>query len=172
MTVPAAPPSADLSLDDERVGGPGGAGNAVQLDVLMAHNNGPRRRDWRLRDRHAARGRHAHVGDVDVGQGSCTVQNSTVTCAIGSLAVNASATITLNVTGTVGGVLHNTAFVTASEADPVPENNTAMSEDTTIDARLMRGAELLGPGGTRGSVIRRLVRRTGGLERRRQRTTS
>ncbi len=77
-------------------------------------------------------------------QGTCTVQNRTVTCALGTLAVSASATITLNVTGTAAGTLHNTAFVAATEVDPVNENNTADVE-TTITLALCAAPSFSSP---------------------------
>ncbi|WP_217181110.1 CARDB domain-containing protein [Streptomyces sp. AC495_CC817] len=73
------------------------------------------------------------VTQVTPSQGSCTT-GSTVSCAMGSLAVGATATIT--VTGTVsasmnpGSALTNTASVSGTLTDPNPGNNTASASGT------------------------------------------
>jgi uncharacterized repeat protein (TIGR01451 family) len=51
-------------------------------------------------------------------QGSCTVAGQVVTCALGTLAVNATATVTITATRTSPSVFSNTATVTANEFDP------------------------------------------------------
>ncbi len=56
-----------------------------------------------------------------------------VSCALGSLANGASATISLTLTtGQTPGVVPNTAMVTAAEPDPNPGNNISTSTITTI----------------------------------------
>jgi uncharacterized repeat protein (TIGR01451 family)/CSLREA domain-containing protein len=65
-------------------------------------------------------------------QGTCT-GTSTVTCALGSLAVGPIATVTLVVTPTAPDTITNTATVTGNETDLTPANNTA-TEQTTVTA--------------------------------------
>ncbi len=66
-------------------------------------------------------------------QGSCSAAGQTVTCNIGSLAANASATVTLNVSVASAGTVSNTAAVAATEPDPAAGNNAA-SEQTVVNA--------------------------------------
>ena len=66
--------------------------------------------------------------------GACSVNGTSVTCAVGTVASGSTATVT--VSATVGpdtvGTLHNTATVTSSTTDPNPDNNTGTS-DTTVN---------------------------------------
>jgi len=63
-------------------------------------------------------------------QGSCTGA-ATVSCNLGALAGNASATVTIVVATTATGSVTNTASVTANESDINGANNTA-SQTTTV----------------------------------------
>ena len=59
-------------------------------------------------------------------QGTCTISGSTVTCDLGTMAVNATATVTVDATiaqGTSGQVLSNTASVSGNETDHVVQND-------------------------------------------------
>jgi uncharacterized repeat protein (TIGR01451 family) len=58
-------------------------------------------------------------------QGSCFLNDGTVDCSVGALAVNGTATVTLVVTTTTAGTLSNVATVAANQSDPTPANNTA-----------------------------------------------
>jgi uncharacterized repeat protein (TIGR01451 family) len=59
-------------------------------------------------------------------QGSCS-GSGTITCSLGTLAANGSATVTVTVlvTKKVSGSLTTTASVVAAETDPVTTNNVA-----------------------------------------------
>lgn len=59
----------------------------------------------------------------------CTFANNTLTCAIGTLAANASVAFTLNARADTVQLITSTATITASEADSNAANNTA--EDST-----------------------------------------
>ena len=76
-------------------------------------------------------------------QGTC---DATVTCTIGSVAKNATVTITITVHQTQAGFFTNTATVTASENDQAPSNNSA---STTTEAKL-RPTTLTYTGATTG----------------------
>jgi uncharacterized repeat protein (TIGR01451 family) len=70
-------------------------------------------------------------------QGTCVRdgkgrRDGTVTCDLGSLAVNASATVTTVVTTTSGGTIVNTATVRANEPDSDRADNTATEETTVL----------------------------------------
>jgi len=65
--------------------------------------------------------------------GSCS-GTTTVTCALGSLASGAGATVTIVVSPTAGGTLSNTAGVAATSADPNTANNSATATTTVAVA--------------------------------------
>ncbi|MGH4023919.1 MAG: hypothetical protein ACRDRV_04965 [Pseudonocardiaceae bacterium] len=65
-------------------------------------------------------------------QGTCAA-GPPVTCALGSLASGASATVTLDVEPTTAGTITNTATVAGTESDPDMANNTATAT-TTVTA--------------------------------------
>ncbi len=66
----------------------------------------------------------AYVSAV-ASQGSCTHNAGTVTCALGTLASNGTALVTLDANATAAGSLTNTATATATEADSNSANNAA-----------------------------------------------
>ena len=65
-------------------------------------------------------------------QGSCDFASGTLTCQLGSLAVNGSASVALQVKPRQTGTLTNTASVTAAEADPDTSDNEATSNISVI----------------------------------------
>ena len=62
--------------------------------------------------------------------GSCSYVAPTVTCAVGSLASGAGATISIRVRPQAAGSLSNTATIGGTEGDPDPTNNTATATTT------------------------------------------
>jgi uncharacterized repeat protein (TIGR01451 family) len=64
---------------------------------------------------------------------TCSQASGRVTCTIGSLAANASVTITVMVTPNAVGAITNTASVTGTTTDPTSNNNTA-TVTTTVGA--------------------------------------
>ncbi|HEY5838117.1 MAG TPA: SBBP repeat-containing protein [Pyrinomonadaceae bacterium] len=66
-------------------------------------------------------------------QGSCSLNNSILTCNLGTLAPSAGAIIAVSVTPTATGMITNTASVTGTEPDAISANNTA-AETTNISA--------------------------------------
>jgi uncharacterized repeat protein (TIGR01451 family) len=65
-------------------------------------------------------------------QGHCRLQTRLVSCQLGDIATFGSVTVTITVRPTRGGVVTNTATVSAtSPADPIPGNNSA-SATTTV----------------------------------------
>jgi uncharacterized repeat protein (TIGR01451 family) len=79
-------------------------------------------------------------------QGACNAAGTTVTCNLGNLAVNAAATVVLNVSVAITGTVTNTASVTASEPDPAPGNDTA-GQQTVVNAAPSGGGGGGGGGG-------------------------
>jgi uncharacterized repeat protein (TIGR01451 family)/CSLREA domain-containing protein len=65
-------------------------------------------------------------------QGSCAFASGTVTCQLGSLALNGSASIALQVKPRQTGTLMNTASVTAAEPDTDTSNNSDTSSINVI----------------------------------------
>ena len=87
----------------------------------------------------------------------CTPSSGVVTCTIGNLALNATATVTITaLTGTQGGTIVNTASVTGNEAEPVSSNNSASSTFSNLGIRQIptaRRTESDAPGGIARSSI-------------------
>ncbi|GAA2616726.1 CARDB domain-containing protein [Paractinoplanes durhamensis] len=77
-------------------------------------------------------GSAALVLDAAGSQGTCSIAGSVVTCDVGNLAKDATATITLTVEPQATGVITATAKTAGSPADPVPANNTA-AQPTTVN---------------------------------------
>ena len=69
---------------------------------------------------------------VNSSAGGCTVSGATITCNVGTLTGNTSATITLSVRADVIEEITNTADVSLNEFDTNPDNNTA-SDKTRIN---------------------------------------
>ena len=84
-------------------------------------------------------------------QGTCTIGASSVTCNIGTLGVNATATVTITVTSSVPGTLTNSASIFAELQDPVPGNNSD-SEQTTIQLASCSSVTFAGPTPYAGSA--------------------
>ena len=66
--------------------------------------------------------------------GSCDHANGTMTCNLGTLASSGSVSIVLTVRPTVGGSHRNTASISTAQADPVVDNNTAVTTVSTGEA--------------------------------------
>jgi len=72
-------------------------------------------------------------GSASSSQGSCLQAAGVVTCSLGTLAANGSATVTIIVIPTASGSVSNYATVTAAETDSNLANNSASSETTVKD---------------------------------------
>ena len=62
--------------------------------------------------------------------GGCSLSGSEVSCNIGDLANGETDTVSIVVRTTTEGILTNTASVTATEDDPLTENNSALAKTT------------------------------------------
>jgi uncharacterized repeat protein (TIGR01451 family) len=71
-------------------------------------------------------------GSAISSQGSCTQANGIITCPLGTLVSNASATVTVQVMPLVAGTITNTASVTTTLPDPDLSNNTTIAETTIM----------------------------------------
>ncbi|MEO6182348.1 MAG: Calx-beta domain-containing protein, partial [Verrucomicrobiota bacterium] len=92
--------------------------------------------------------------------GTCTNQNGTLVCNLGTLGLGQKATITLNVVATQAGPVTNSVTVTSTTSDPVSTNNTAISITTVLPiVSLFTAATNAAEPGTAASYT---VSRTGG----------
>ncbi|KOV26176.1 hypothetical protein ADK60_21620 [Streptomyces sp. XY431] len=88
------------------------------------------------------------------GQGSCTTTATAANCTLGTLAAGASTTVTVTVEPRATGTLTDTATVGATQADPVPANNTATTNTGVNNAHgctiigTANGETLFGTGGS------------------------
>ncbi|MGW8761625.1 calcium-binding protein [Streptomyces sp. NPDC055815] len=78
-------------------------------------------------------------------QGTCTTTATGATCALGSLAPGAAATVTVTAEPRATGTLTDTAGVSATQTDPVTADNTATA---TTAVNNSRGCTLIGTSGT------------------------
>ena len=108
VTVPAAPPTADLALTMTDSADPVAFGTPFNY-VLTAQNLGPTAGRRRADHRHAA-GRADRDGRRRPPRAPARSATSSVTCNIGTLGVNATATVTITVTSSVSGTVTNTAI--------------------------------------------------------------
>ena len=67
-------------------------------------------------------------------QGACGIAGSVVSCALGIITNNRSATVTITVSSPVSGVFTNQVSVRSIEGDPTPSNNTV--QNTLVVASL------------------------------------
>ena len=125
--TPAPPPAADLVVSKSDSPDPVEVGRELTYEIAV-RNDGP----------DPAAGvtvTDALPGTVDFGsasasQGSCS-GTATVTCALGTIASGASATVTIRVTPTSDDDLSNTASADSTTGDPNEANNTD-TEQTVV----------------------------------------
>ena len=68
------------------------------------------------------------IGSVTSTQGACTVTPTQILCGLGNLDAGQSATVTLNATATLAGLVTNVVTVSSSSPDGNPSNNVAMEQ--------------------------------------------
>lgn len=83
---------------------------------------------------------------VTPSQGSCLGTGS-ITCDLGALASDASATVVIDVRPTEAGNVINTASVTGDQADPVSANNSSSETTTVVPGFVVNSAADPGTGG-------------------------
>lgn len=67
------------------------------------------------------------IGKMNAGQGSCSVVNSNIECALGTVAANSSVTVTIAATVNAAGLTVTNFTVAAAENDPDLNNNTQLA---------------------------------------------
>jgi uncharacterized repeat protein (TIGR01451 family) len=113
--------SADLSLTKTHSQDPAVVGSPLQY-LLTVLNKGPVQATGIVLSDRLPDG--AQFVSMAASQGSASRSNDIVTVNFGTLASNATATLTVNVTPMRFGLLTNSAIVLASEPDNVPGNNS------------------------------------------------
>jgi uncharacterized repeat protein (TIGR01451 family) len=68
------------------------------------------------------------LGSYTSTQGGCIPDDGTLACSLGGLLIGEQVTVTLTVTPTAFGLIHNLALVAGEQPDPNPADNTAMVE--------------------------------------------
>jgi uncharacterized repeat protein (TIGR01451 family) len=130
----ASPPSfADLSLEQSGSPEPAVAGNNVTYTLRVVHEAGDPATGVTVSDTLPA---GVAFVSANATQGACGQAAGLVTCNLGSLAEDASATVTIVVTPPSMGLITNSATVSAGQVDPTPANN-ASDLDTVVDPRGM-----------------------------------
>ncbi|MDH6496884.1 MULTISPECIES: DUF11 domain-containing protein [unclassified Streptomyces] len=129
-TVPPPPTGVDLSVTKS---GPGtvSIGDRATYTVTVTNNStGTTATGVSLTDTFT--GPAGSVISATPSQGTCT---TAVTCALGTLAPGAKATVTVVAEPRATGTLTERASVTATQSDPVTANNTATVTTTVNNAR-------------------------------------
>jgi len=115
-------PTANLAVFKSAAPSPGTAGSPLTYTITLS-NLGPNfATSVVLTD--ALPAAVSFVSSVP-SQGNCQLSNGVVTCALGSIANNAFATVSIVVTPASAGLVTNTAIAAAAEADPNSTNNSA-----------------------------------------------
>jgi uncharacterized repeat protein (TIGR01451 family) len=122
-------PSADVSVTKSDSPDPVSVGQELTYAISVANAGPDPAAGVTLSDTLPAT---VSLGSATPSQGTCS-GTATVTCALGSIASGATATVTIKVTPTTDADLANTATVSATTADPNPANNTD-AELTVVNA--------------------------------------
>ncbi|WP_237744919.1 DUF7507 domain-containing protein [Kribbella catacumbae] len=127
-TVTPAAPAADLSVKKETLTDPVVAGRPISYRITVRNDGPSDARNVTISDDTPAT--LTGVG-AEPGQGSCTVTDGAVSCALGMLTAGSTATVfvTATVSETATGTLANSATVTSPTNDPDPDDNTGKTTD-------------------------------------------
>ncbi|WP_053174691.1 DUF11 domain-containing protein [Nonomuraea sp. SBT364] len=129
VAAAGAPATADLLVGLAVSADPVPAGTAFDYAATVT-NNGPGQAT-EVSASTTLSGVTRAINAATPSQGSCAIAPPTVTCALGNLAADATATIRINVTPASAGTLTATSTVAAAEPDLTPANNTD-DENSTI----------------------------------------
>ena len=122
---------ADLALTKIGTPNPVGVGDVLTYTITVTNNGPDTAPNAVVTDTLPA---SVVLLSTGASQGSCTVQGTLVTCALGPIAPAGAATVTITVRPTAQGTIRNTAVVTGDRPDPNPGNNTDTEE---TDVRLL-----------------------------------
>ena len=117
-----APPSANLGLTMTATPNPVVIGKNLSYTITVTNAGPDAATNTQLSDTLPA---NTSYVSSNFSVGSCTFATAKLSCGLGTLAVNATAQVTLVLTSSATGTLTNTASVSATESDPVTTNNSA-----------------------------------------------
>ncbi len=92
--------------------------------------------------------------DATTSVGTCQPAPDAVTCALGALAPDASATVTLQVVGARAGALGLSASIASTTADPATGNNSAVATAQSVDRVTIEAPANLEVGAMQDFVVR------------------
>ncbi len=122
------PDSIDLSVTQSDVPDPVAVNESVTYTVTVTNPSSTEALDVAVVDELPPDDKFQ---SVTPSQGECTKVGTTVTCRLGILAANSSATIDITVKALAEGMMTNTATVSGNEPDPDPSNNSS-AETTNV----------------------------------------
>lgn len=122
--------SADLAITKTDSPDPATVGGQVTFTINVT-NLGPRSQATGVTVTDVLPSGYTYVS----GSAGCSASGGTVTCTLGNVAKDATATVQIVVQATTAGHYNNTATVSGNQADPNPANNAA-----TTSARVRTGA--------------------------------
>jgi uncharacterized repeat protein (TIGR01451 family) len=125
----ASGPVADLEVSKTASPSPATATSNLTYTVTV-HNNGPDTATGVLMSDTLPAA--VSYGSAVASQGGCSESGGIVTCDLGNLRSNVSATVTIVVTPTTPGYITNTVEVAASESDPDCANNFAAAVSLVV----------------------------------------
>ena len=133
--LPPPPNTADLSISKTDSPDPVTVGSILTYTIIVTNNGSSAATGVHLRDTLPA---GAKFRSVTADQGSCSLSKNEVVCDLGVLVNGATATVTIDVTSTVVGVIANRALVQANEPDPDLCDNTVKAVTTVQPLRRSR----------------------------------
>jgi uncharacterized repeat protein (TIGR01451 family) len=133
-----SPPSADLSITKTASVDPAEVGRIFTYNINVSNAGPDAANAVTVTDTLPA---GVTFTSATPSQGSCTFASGTVTCHLGSLALNGSASVALQVKPRQTGTLMNTASVTAAEPDTDGSNNNATSSINIIKSADLKVAK-------------------------------
>lgn len=135
--APSAPGDiADLSVTKTDSPDPVTVGGALTYTVVVGNTGPQEATNVVLNDRMPP---HSDLVSATATTGKCEDKGTRVTCELGKLAKDATATVTIVVRPTKTGTIDNTASVDSVETDPVSINDTATASTRVTAASTCRG---------------------------------
>ncbi|WP_191621224.1 DUF11 domain-containing protein [Marinihelvus fidelis] len=129
-TVEEATATSDLAISKSANPDPVTVGEMLTYTIMVSNGGPDDAPDVNVSDMLSA---NVTFQSVAASQGSCQHNAGTVSCALGTVANSASATVTIVVIPQVAGELSNTAAVNSGADDPNPDDNS-VTITTTVDA--------------------------------------
>ncbi len=123
---------ADLSISKSDAVDPVEVGDDISYTIIVSNNGPDGAQNVVLTD---SLPNSVTFLNATSSQGICSSANSVVTCNLGDLASNGTATVSVLAKSTTDGIINNTASVTSDTHDP-DENNNSTSEQTTVNATI------------------------------------